>query len=202
MKNLFYVMLFISATVLIACNGDNTSRKGHNNANDEHEHNMSNEEIPVLKAEIETDSLFQVHTDAITHFYTHMQTALAGDNPADASSRAKQLASHIEQYNRVQFSDKEQEVYSQYKARITELSKAIEITEDIEKQRESFEALSKVMYEFVKAVGTTEPLYKSYCPMAFDGKGAMWLSETEDIANPYYGSSMYRCGSVQEVLKR
>lgn len=202
MKNLFYVMLFISTTAFIACNSDNTSHSNHNHTHDEHEHDMSNEQIPVLKAEIETDSLFQVHADAITHFYTHIQTALADDNAADASARAEQLLSHMQEYNSEHFGDKEQEVYSQYKRSIEELSRAIETTEDIEKQREAFEDLSNVMYEFVKEVGTAAPLYKSYCPMAFDGKGAMWLSETEDIANPYYGSSMYRCGSVQEVLKR
>ncbi len=200
MKNLFYVMLFVSTIALMACNGENASKDNH--AHNEHEHNMSNEEIPVLKAEIETDSLFQIHADAITHFYTHIQTALADDNAVDASTRAEQLVSHMQEYSEIQFGDKEQEVYNQYKGNIEELSRAIETTEDIEKQRQAFEDLSNVMYEFVKAVGTAEPLYKSYCPMAFDGKGAMWLSETEDIANPYYGSSMYRCGSVQEVLKR
>jgi hypothetical protein len=34
-----------------------------------------------------------------------------------------------------------------------------------------------------------------------DGKGANWLSETKEIANPYLGKSMPTCGSVKEELK-
>jgi Cu(I)/Ag(I) efflux system membrane fusion protein len=39
-------------------------------------------------------------------------------------------------------------------------------------------------------------VYKEYCPMAFDNKGAYWLSESEEIRNPYFGKSMLTCGEV------
>ncbi len=200
MKSLFYVMLFISTTAFIACNDNGNSHNDHDH--DGHEHGTSNEDIPVVKAEMETDSMFQEHIDVIAHFYTHIQTALANDDAEEVSIRAKQLVNHIHEYDTITFNEKEQEVYEKYEAKIIELSKAIQNTEDIEIQRNHFEGMSDVMYELVKTVGTTEPLYKSYCPMAFDGEGAMWLSETEEIANPYFGSSMYSCGSVQEVVKR
>jgi len=29
----------------------------------------------------------------------------------------------------------------------------------------------------------------------------MWLSETKDVKNPYFGSEMPKCGSVEEVIK-
>jgi Cu(I)/Ag(I) efflux system membrane fusion protein len=37
--------------------------------------------------------------------------------------------------------------------------------------------------------------------MAFDDKGAHWLQLGENIENPYFGSQMYRCGSVKKLLK-
>lgn len=200
MKSLFYVMLFISTTAFIACNDNDNSHNDHNH--DGHEHGLSNEDIPVVNAEMETDSIFQEHIDVIAHFYTHIQTGLADDDAEEVSIRAKQLVNHMHEYDTVVFAEKEQEVYDKYEIKIIELSKAIQNTEDIEAQRKYFESISDVIYQLVKTVGTTEPLYKSYCPMALDGKGAMWLSETEEIANPYYGASMYSCGSVQEVVKR
>jgi len=33
-----------------------------------------------------------------------------------------------------------------------------------------------------------------------DDKGAMWLSETDEIKNPFYGSKMLKCGKVQEKI--
>ena len=35
--------------------------------------------------------------------------------------------------------------------------------------------------------------------MAFDNKGGYWLSETEDIRNPYFGASMLSCGEVKQT---
>ena len=43
-------------------------------------------------------------------------------------------------------------------------------------------------------------LYRQYCPMAFDNKGAHWLSETEAIRNPYFGEKMLSCGQTKETL--
>lgn len=200
MKKIFYSVLFINAILFGACNESNNSNEKH--SHDGHDHGMSNDDIPVVRVELETDSIFQEHIDVIAHFYTHIQTALASDDIAQVSIRAKQLLDHIHEYDTVKFTNNEQEVYDKYNGKIIKLSKSIQSTEDIEMQRKYFESMSEIMYQLVRIVGTTDPLYKSYCPMAFDGKGAMWLSETEDIANPYYGSSMYSCGSVEEVIKR
>jgi len=38
------------------------------------------------------------------------------------------------------------------------------------------------------------------CPMADDDRGADWLQTGEDVRNPYFGESMYRCGDVVETL--
>lgn len=39
------------------------------------------------------------------------------------------------------------------------------------------------------------------CPMYNDNKGALWLSESKDIKNLYYGNKMVECGEVKEVIK-
>jgi Cu(I)/Ag(I) efflux system membrane fusion protein len=37
--------------------------------------------------------------------------------------------------------------------------------------------------------------------MAFNDKGAYWLSDKEAIRNPYFGDKMLTCGSVEETLR-
>jgi hypothetical protein len=73
---------------------------------------------------------------------------------------------------------------------------------DIEEQRDSFSALSDNMYKSVKAfgLGGAEAFYE-YCPMAFNNEGAYWLSDNEQIRNPYFGDKMLKCGVVKERLK-
>jgi hypothetical protein len=37
--------------------------------------------------------------------------------------------------------------------------------------------------------------------MAFDNKGADWLSDVSEVVNPYFGESMPGCGEVKEILE-
>ena len=38
--------------------------------------------------------------------------------------------------------------------------------------------------------------------MALDGAGADWIQEGEQVANPYYGADMLRCGSLTERIEK
>ncbi|MDP3446064.1 MAG: efflux RND transporter periplasmic adaptor subunit, partial [Ignavibacteria bacterium] len=46
-----------------------------------------------------------------------------------------------------------------------------------------------------------QTVYIAYCPMALGDKGAYWLSEIEEINNPYFGDIMLRCGEVKKEIK-
>lgn len=73
---------------------------------------------------------------------------------------------------------------------------------DLEKKRESFEMISSAFYDMVRTIrpaGVTA--YYQYCPMAFNDKGAYWLSSADSIMNPYFGKKMLTCGEVKETLK-
>jgi Cu(I)/Ag(I) efflux system membrane fusion protein len=37
--------------------------------------------------------------------------------------------------------------------------------------------------------------------MAFNNEGAYWLSDSEQIRNPYFGDKMLTCGVVKEKLQ-
>ena len=34
----------------------------------------------------------------------------------------------------------------------------------------------------------------AFCPMADDDRGARWIQKQGEIANPYFGASMLKCG--------
>ena len=71
---------------------------------------------------------------------------------------------------------------------------------EIDHQREHFEALGKDMKDLIAFTGTDRKLYQQYCPMYNDHKGGMWLSASEEIRNPLFGSKMLQCGKVEEVI--
>tara|TARA_R110001583_G_scaffold9203_4_gene43623 strand:- start:1581 stop:2300 length:720 start_codon:yes stop_codon:yes gene_type:complete len=72
----------------------------------------------------------------------------------------------------------------------------------IEEKRSYFGHISEVVYCTVKSFYLKDKmeLYAAFCPMAFDGNGAYWISEDKEIRNPYYGDKMLKCGKVEEVL--
>lgn len=68
--------------------------------------------------------------------------------------------------------------------------------------RSAFELLSLEVLELLRTFGnpTEEPLRVAFCPMAFDDRGAPWVQREEQIANPYYGARMLRCGEIKATL--
>jgi hypothetical protein len=116
--------------------------------------------------------------------YFEVKNALVNDDAAKAKSAATALAASTGNYGE----------------QLNEYILAIGETDNIEEQREAFEALSISIYDLAKAGGAGLTVYKQYCPMAFDDKGAFWLSDEKQVLNPYFGASMLRCGSVQETI--
>ncbi|MEM7187789.1 MAG: DUF3347 domain-containing protein [Bacteroidota bacterium] len=72
---------------------------------------------------------------------------------------------------------------------------------DVAVQREAFVAVTAAMEKLLEGAIESGVIYKQYCPMAFDFKGAFWLSNSKDIYNPYFGDEMLRCGKVDSEIK-
>jgi hypothetical protein len=70
----------------------------------------------------------------------------------------------------------------------------------IDHQREHFESLSTDLKDLIVLTGSDRTLYQTYCPMYNNSEGGTWLSETTGIKNPFYGSKMLKCGSVQQEI--
>ena len=73
---------------------------------------------------------------------------------------------------------------------------------DIETLRKHFALLSESLASAVRAFGVlpAAPVYVLHCPMAFNNRGADWLSDAKEVRNPYFGAAMPKCGEVIETL--
>lgn len=184
---------------LYSCSGskteDHTMHEDHQmEGNSMHEgHDMGSsdsEQIAMTKAE---------GTTAIIDSYLAVKNALVEDDAAAAATQSGDLVNALQSYdlNSSKGEDIEElERLQMEAARITENL----ASEDIAAQRESFQALSVLMKDFIKIAGTDRTLYQQYCPMYKNNTGGIWLSASEDIKNPLFGSSMLTCGRVEETL--
>ena len=73
--------------------------------------------------------------------------------------------------------------------------------EDVNLQREQFVELTRAVEAALEGDITSGKVFKQFCPMAFEGRGGYWLSNSEEIRNPYFGTVMLKCGEVKETLK-
>ncbi|HSP13027.1 MAG TPA: DUF3347 domain-containing protein [Salegentibacter sp.] len=83
---------------------------------------------------------------------------------------------------------------------VTAAAQKIAETNDVNKQREAFSELTTAMEKQLEGALASGEIYKQYCPMAFEGKGDYWFSNSKDIFNPYYGDKMLKCGRVDATI--
>lgn len=135
--------------------------------------------------------------------YLQLKNALTVDNSKDAAAAANAIVAALPTDSASGLSGQRLKTYSDLYGDMKENAEHIGTNADkIAHQREHFIMLSKDVEDFVKAFGNGgQTLYKDFCPMANEGKGAVWISETEEIKNPYFGKEMQECGKVKETFK-
>lgn len=133
--------------------------------------------------------------------YTHLKNAMVNADAKEAKAGATAFLEVITSFDTTALTADQYKVYASYMGAIKNDAQHIAESDDIAHQREHLVTLSDNMYEVVKAFGAGKNVYYSYCPMANNDKGAYWLSESEKIRNPYFGSQMMECGEVTDVVK-
>ena len=81
---------------------------------------------------------------------------------------------------------------------------------DITEMRQDFRMVSENLFPLLKTIHYEGvKLYWQNCPMAFgEGKDASWISNTEEIFNPYLGKNhpefkgtMLHCGEIKDTIQ-
>lgn len=149
-----------------------------------------------------TEATGIVSTKEMISAYLQLKNALTKDNTNDAATAAKALETSFKNFDKSALTAEQKKTYEDIESDAIEHAQHISTNAGkIAHQREHFDMLSKDMYDLVKAFGAGQTLYKDFCPMYNDNKGAIWLSETKEIKNPYFGKAMPTCGSMKEELK-
>lgn len=76
--------------------------------------------------------------------------------------------------------------------------------QSLDAQRRKFVELSDAVVALVRSSPPSREavpsLYLMNCPMAFDLGVAHWLQDSDSVANPFYATTMKKCGSLVETL--
>ena len=135
--------------------------------------------------------------------YLQLKNALTKDNGKEAATAGNAIVATLATVDMKSIPAEKMKSYMDIADDLKEHAEHIGANASkIEHQREHFVMLSKDIADLVKNFGNGgQTLYKDFCPMANDGKGAVWISEMKEIKNPYFGKAMATCGSVKETIQ-
>ncbi|WP_315815210.1 DUF3347 domain-containing protein [Paraflavitalea speifideaquila] len=150
----------------------------------------------------QVDPAISASLQEVWQHYFHIEFALTNDDANEAGNGGVALVDAMARVNKAAMPADQKALYEKNEEDLREHAEHIgKSTGAIKHQREHFEKMSKDVYELIIGFGAGKPVYKTFCPMAFDNKGAYWISTAAAVKNPYFGKEMLTCGEVQEAIK-
>lgn len=197
-KHLTFIVFTVSSTLLLT----NCSNTQNPNESDQKklatEHETSNQgELNSL----ENPDKAKGYLASILSNYFLINESLVKDDGTTAAENSKKLIASLEEFKDDGGSDKNKSEVNQLL--LDAIKNAHQIStnaSEIKLQREYLIPLSLNIKKLVEIIGVNQVLYEAYCPMANNNNGAIWISNQEEISNPYMGTMMPKCGKVNQVL--
>lgn len=191
MKSVSYLIVGVAFFFLLgACNSSGSK-------------SSKDDDSTVVKMEVDVSDQTAAQVDSFLNAYYRLKDALVDDDSMAAVAAAAPLMEKLDDVSLSAIADSKQ----REKAKVeivglkTEIAK-LQKDSTLKNVRSAFEMISEDTYRLVKVAGLKNvTVYRTHCPMAFNDKGADWLSSSSAIRNPYFGHSMINCGIVKETLE-
>ena len=159
--------------------------------------NMENETIPA-----NVDPAFKKQLQEVYNTYINMKNAFVASDAEKVQAEADKVMSDLKAVNmELLTGDMHMKWMSSLDIMNSEIS-TIAGTQDLTAQRVAFAKFNDAFYNALELFGIQDGVvYYQYCPMANGNEGAYWLSEIDEIRNPYFGDEMLTCGENRDTLE-
>lgn len=183
MKKISILLLALGTTVLFSCKDNSKNAEPEVVTVDNSADSKEVYAVADIKAEFNDDKI-----EAIFKQYIQVTNALINTDDAKTANESAKLVAVIEEMG--------MQVDDAVMKSIVTMSE----NQDIKQQREQFEHVNQWMEKTLQGTIESGAIYKQYCPMAFNNRGAYWLSTSKDVLNPYFGDKMLKCGRVDSEI--
>jgi Protein of unknown function (DUF3347) len=206
MKTKNVMVRFLAALVVVVfaagCSGNKKEGTKNHEGHDQMDHAKTEATNPVeIKVFESVDVSVKTQLNGFLTDYFVLNQALIEDNQDGAKAAASKLAETVTKFDMSKLAGEQMDFYHAQEAKLVKGLKGISASADIEETRIELSTISESIYALVKAYHPNESeLYYQFCPMAKNGDGATWISNTSEVINPYMGQRMLKCGSTQEKL--
>ena len=181
---------------IASCENNNKSQTGQ----DKTPSGITDNKVPE-KVAGENEVLPEKHdiTMEVIDAYLLIKNGLVADSKVQTTQGAESMLAAFANVDIHNLEEASQRQYEEIQESAKEHAEHIKKSQ-IDHQREHFEILTTDIMDLVNLLGTDKTLYQDFCPMANNNKGAFWLSEVEEIRNPYFGAKMLKCGTIKKQI--
>lgn len=159
-------------------------------------------QVPKTETPMAVDRAFTQQLKELLTPYLKIEDALVASDAKSASAQTSAFSTALKNVDMGLVKGDAHVKWMEQLKSLETATKLILSAGDIEIQRAAFSKLTDALYSSIKIFGVEGlDAYYQFCPMAFDNKGAFWISDEKEISNPYFGEKMLRCGETKETLK-
>jgi Cu(I)/Ag(I) efflux system membrane fusion protein len=135
---------------------------------------------------------------SLESYFSWKDALVAADSKAGAE-QAQRWHAELKELPMTTLSEQQHQQWMTTSSVLMEKLKTAAGSDQIEAQRKAFAQLSEQLISWIRRSEITGVGFQQHCPMAF-GSGADWISQEDQVRNPYYGDQMLTCGSVVREL--
>ena len=180
-------------------NPENASTEPDNANREDIEKFLGNNSVDFRE---EAPAEFKQQLGVLLQSYLELKEALVKGQQKESNSSVEDFLKYLEE---LQGEDLSGDAKAYWTARQQALKSSAEDLKDaasLEAQREEFILFSEEMIKTIVVFGlNNQTIFVDHCPMANSDKGAYWLSDIENIRNPYFGDAMLTCGEIVKEIK-
>ena len=177
----------------------------------EKSHNSGPKQQP-LKVGIHSGE-FNKSIGAVITQYLSLKDAFVNADTSTIKAEEKKLITAIDSIKIDELKKDTTGIFQSAQAQLSDIKSnadAILKETDITEMRQDFRMVSENLFPLLKTIHYEGvKLYWQNCPMAFgEGKDANWISNTEEIFNPYLGKNhpefkgtMLHCGEIKDTIQ-
>ncbi len=152
--------------------------------------------IPAL-AQDHSGHSHDTHLQTLVNEYLKIKDALVNDDFEQAAKHLPAFASEVRNNSEMTNHGEHASKHEKHHRQMLNAVASAESAESLKEFRKAFSNISKELITAVENQGYKHAsLFVQFCPMANSGEGARWLSNKEEIANPFYGQTMHECGET------
>ncbi len=203
MKRFSKKWLYLVALWLLIASCGSDQQAAHQDASHAVREDLSHKNLVILDERYDTPPAFIAQLQAVFQAYLSLKNAFVASDMDSVNDLSRGMEKAVAKLEASKLTGEGLVAAENHKSVLKHSLSQLLDKGSLREKRVHFSHISEALYCSIKSFGleTQDKIFTDYCPMAFEDRGAFWLSDAKEIRNPYFGDNMLTCGEIREVFE-